>query len=126
VSVRILAAMVLALEAAALAVLGGWQLVALAAGDTDSVASSLALIVLTVLAVAGLAAFATATARDRSWGRSGGIVAQVLILAVALGALTGIGADPLVAGIIALPAVVGAILLVLAVRRAGAERDLER
>jgi hypothetical protein len=45
--------------------------------------------------------------------RSGGIVAQVLILAVALGAATGEYAHPLTAAAIAVPAVVELVLLIV-------------
>lgn len=119
---RPLAAAVLALEAAGIAILLVWQGVALAGGDTDSVVSSLALMVLTLLGVVAVAGFAFATWRGQSWGRSGGIVVQALILAVAIGALTGEGANPVFAAALALPAIVGAILLILAVRAAAPPR----
>lgn len=121
--VRHIAAVFLALESAALAALAAWQVVALFGGDTTSIASALALLAVTVIAAAAVAAFSSATARGRSWGRSGGIVVQVLTLAVALGALTGAEANPVVAAAIAAPALVTGVLLVLAVRAAGAEND---
>ncbi|WP_240606750.1 histidine kinase [Microbacterium sp. Gd 4-13] len=120
--VRVLAAAMLALEAAGALALVVWQIVALFEGDTVFLTTALALIVLTVVAAGALAAFAVATARDQSWGRSGGIVVQILILAVALGALTGVGADPLTALAIAAPGVIGLVLLVGAVRRAAPQR----
>ncbi|GAA2067516.1 histidine kinase [Microbacterium hatanonis] len=120
--VRVLAAAVLALEAAGALALVVWQIAALVEGDTVFLTTALALIVLTVVAAGALGAFAVATARDQSWGRSGGIVVQILILAVALGALTGIGADPLTALAIAAPGAIGLVLLVAAVRRAAPER----
>ena len=125
--VRLLAAAVLIAEALGVTALVIWQIAALVEGDTSLLTTALALIVLTVIAAAALLAFGVATDRGMSWGRSGGIVAQVLILAVALGALTGIGADPLVAGAIAAPGGVGLVLLLLAVKReaptAGGEND---
>jgi hypothetical protein len=120
---RILAALVLALEAAGVAVLLALQIGALFAGDTASLASALALLVLTLVGVVAIAGFAVATARGRSLGRSGGIVVQVLILAVALGALTGAGADPAIAAAIAAPGIIGGVLLVLAVREAAPRDD---
>ncbi|MFY0100203.1 hypothetical protein ABTQ08_22315, partial [Acinetobacter baumannii] len=63
-----------------------------------------------------------ATARDVSTGRSGGIVTQLLILSVAIGALTGEWAAPGVALLIAVPALVGLALLILAVRAASPRR----
>ena len=120
--VRFLAALVLGLEAIGVLALAGWQVVALVGGDTDSVVSSVALIVLTVIGAAIIAAFAVATAREVSAGRSGGIVTQLLILSVAIGAITGEWAAPTTALLIAAPAVVGLILLVLAVRAAAPPR----
>jgi hypothetical protein len=116
------ATVVLAIEAVGLLALAGWQVVALTSGDTESAVSAVALIVLTVAGAAAVAAFAAATWRGASWGRSGGIVTQLLILAVALGAATGAYAHPLVGLALAVPAVVGFVLLVLAVRTAARER----
>jgi len=65
---------------------------------------------------------AVATARGVSAGRSGGIVTQLLILSVALGAVTGEWAAPTTALLIALPAVIGLILLVVAVRQSAPRR----
>lgn len=120
--VRLLAALVLGLEAIGVLALAGWQVVALVGGDTDSVVSSVALIVLTVIGAAIIGAFAVATARDVSAGRSGGIVTQLLILSVAIGAVTGEWAAPAIALLIAAPAFVGLILLVLAVRASAPRR----
>jgi peptidoglycan/LPS O-acetylase OafA/YrhL len=113
------AAILLAVEGAALLVLVAWQIVAMTAGDTVSIESGLALTILTAVAAAALIGFAVAVWRGRSWGRSGGIVAQVMILAVALGAATGAYAHPLTALILAIPAFVALVLLVIAVRDAG-------
>jgi len=120
--VRLAAAAFLGLEAVGILALAGWQIVALLGGDTDSVVSSLALIVLTVIGAAIVAAFGVATARGVSAGRSGGIVTQLLILSVAIGAATGEGGSLATALLIALPAVVGLVLLVLAVRAAAPHR----
>ncbi|WP_270352337.1 histidine kinase [Microbacterium testaceum] len=114
--IRLAAAALLGLEALGILALAGWQTVALIGGDTDSVVSSIALIVLTVIGAAIVGAFAVATARDVSAGRSGGIVTQLLILSVAIGAVTGEWASPGIAVLIAVPAVIGLVLLVLAVR----------
>ena len=120
--VRFLAALVLGLEAIGVLALAGWQVVALVGGDTDSVVSSLALIVLTVIGASAIGAFSVATARDVSTGRSGGIVTQLLILSVAIGALTGEWASPAVALLIAVPALIGLALLILAVRASAPRR----
>ena len=113
------AAVLVALEGVGIAALVVWQVAAVAAGDTDSLESAIALIVLTAVGAAAVIAFGVAVWRGRSWGRSGGIVTQVLILAVALGAATGAYAEPATALGLAVPAVVVLVLLVLAVRDAG-------
>lgn len=113
------AAIVLALESVVLLALAGWELVALVGGDTESVSSSIALLVLTVVGAAAVAAFAVAVWRGASWGRSGGIVTQLLTLAVALGALTGTDPQPGFAVAVAAPAVVALVALILSARVAG-------
>jgi hypothetical protein len=118
VSGRIAAALVAA-EGTGVLALAGWQLVALFTGDTDSFTSAIALVVLTLVGAAAVISFGVAIWRDRSWGRSGGIVTQLLILAVALGAATGAYADPAIALVLAAPALVTLVLLFLAVRDAG-------
>jgi len=117
-----IAGAILGIEAAGVLVLAIWQVLALLSGDTDSATSAVALIVLTATGVAAVAAFAVQTARGVSWGRSGGIVVQLLILAVALGAVTGAYAHPVVGLLLALVAVAGLVPLVLAVRSAGGAR----
>jgi len=121
--VRLLAAAILFLEAIGVAVLLAWQVMAMMSGDIVSLSSALALAVLTLVGALAVGAFAVGTARGRSWGRSGGIVMQALILAVALGELTGAEANPLLAALIAAPAILGGALLFLAVRDAGKRTD---
>jgi len=112
------AGVLVALEALGVAALAGWQIVALTAGDTASAASALALVVLTVIGAVAVGSFAVAIFRAQSWGRSGAIVVQLLLLAVALGAVTGTYADAGVALALAAPALVVLVLLVLSVRAA--------
>lgn len=119
------AAGLLSLEGLALLFVAGWEVVALVGGDSEDVASSIALIVLTVIGAAAVLAFAVAVSRGQSWGRSGGIVTQLLMLAVALGAITGPAPSPVFALWVAAPAVVGLIALFAAARRAGARRREE-
>jgi hypothetical protein len=113
------AAIIVGLEGLALVVLVIWQVIAIATGDTDSLASAIALTVLTVVGAVAVIAFGVAIWRGLSWGRSGGIVTQVLILAVALGAATGAYAHPSTGLVLAVPGIVALVLLVLAVRDAG-------
>ncbi|WP_375384772.1 histidine kinase [uncultured Microbacterium sp.] len=114
------AAVVVGLEGLAVIALVVVQVLALFGGDAGDPTSGIALIVLTAVSAAALCAFAVAIARGQSWGRSGGIVSQLLILAVALGAVTGAYAHPLVALALAAPAVLGLVLLIFAARRAAA------
>jgi len=112
------AAVALGLEGAALFVLAGWEIVALVSGDTDSVASSIALVVLTAVGAVAVVAFGVAVWRGASWGRSGGIVTQLLALAVAGGALTGTDPQSAFAAAIAGPAVVVLVALIAGARAA--------
>jgi hypothetical protein len=109
----------LILEGAAIAVLAVIQGGAIVGGDTSALESAIALLVLTVIGAAAVVAFGAATMRGRSWGRSGGIVTQLLILAVAFGAATGVFAHPLVGLQLAIPAIITLVLLFAAVRQAG-------
>ena len=117
---------ILALEALAVLLVTGWEIVALVTGDTDDVVSSIALIVLTAIGAVALAAFAAAVWRGHSWGRSGGIVSQLLILAVALDAITGPTPSVSTALVTAIPAAIGLVALVVAARTVAARRDDER
>lgn len=119
------ASVIVALESVGLLGLVVWEVIAIASGDTESVASAIALAVLIVVGAATVMAFAVAIWRGLSWGRSGGIVTQVLILAVALGAATGAYANPQTALLLAVPAIVTLVLLLLAARAAGRARAAE-
>jgi hypothetical protein len=111
------AAAVLALEGAALVVFAIIELIGLGAGDAASLPTAIALIVLTLIGAAALLAFAFGARRGRSWARSGGVVFQVLAVALALASLTlqpipwvftvGVGA----------PGIVGFVLLISSARR---------
>ncbi|WP_322409561.1 histidine kinase [Microbacterium invictum] len=111
-----IAGFLLALEGLGLLILVAWQIAALIGGDTGILATALALLVLTLVGAAIVLVFAGATWRRVSWGRSGGIVTQLLILAVALGAATGAYAQPISALLLALPAVVVLATLIWATR----------
>ena len=113
------AAVVVGVEGIALAALAVWQIIAITSGDTESLVSALALVLLTAVGAAAVLAFAVAIWRGVSWGRSGGIVTQVLILAVALGAVTGTYGHPSTGLVLAIPAILALVLLVIAVRNAG-------
>ncbi|MBW9119395.1 histidine kinase [Microbacterium trichothecenolyticum] len=114
-----IAAVLVGIEGLGLAALTVREIVAIASGDTGSMESAIALAVLTLVGAAAVIAFAFAIWGGQSWGRSGGIVTQLLILAVAFGAATGAFAVPAVALALAAPALVVLVLLVIAVRDAG-------
>lgn len=116
------AAILVGLEATGVAALAGWMMTALITGDTMDLGTALALILMTLVGAVALFAFAVAILRDHGWGRSGAIVAQLLILAVALGAVTGAYAHPLVALALAVPAII-TFIAVVAVARAAGRRD---
>lgn len=107
-----------ALEGAVLAALAVWQLVALSQGDTASAVTAIALIALTLIGAALVVVFGVAAMRGRSWGRSGGIVVQLLVLAVAVGAVTGTYGHPLNGLQLGVPALLVLVLLISAARRA--------
>ncbi|MGB3731456.1 hypothetical protein [Microbacterium sp.] len=117
----VLAAAVLVLEGAALVVIAVLELFALGEGGASSTASGLALIALTLVGAAGLIAFAVGTLRHASWARSGGIVLQVLQIALALAALSSIRPVPwLFVLVLGLAGAVGLVALIATVRREGA------
>lgn len=118
-----LSAGLVGVEALALVGIAGWEIVALAAGDTESTTSAIALLVLTVVGAVTVLAFAVGIARGQSWARSGGVVTQLLLLAVAAGAVTGAEAQPVLALMLAAPAVLTLACLVSAARQAAARRD---
>lgn len=114
---------ILAVEALAVLVVTGWEIVALVTGDADDTVSSIALIVLTAIGAVALAGFAIAVWRGQSWGRSGGIVSQLLILAVALGAITGPTPSVSTALVAGIPSTIGLVALFLAARAGAARRS---
>ncbi|WP_193598532.1 hypothetical protein [Microbacterium sp. YJN-G] len=116
----VIAAVILGAEAIALSVVCVIELFALGAGDASSVASGIALIVLTLLGAAGLFAFAFGTLRGASWARSGGILLQVLAIALALAALTIQPTPWPFALAVGLSGAAGLVALIATVRRDGA------
>ena len=111
--------MIIGAEGVGLLVLAGFQVVALVRGEAGSATSAVALAVLIAVGAAIVLAFAVAVWRGLSWGRSGGIVTQILVLGVALGAATGAYAEPVTGLVLAVPPLAALVLLVLAARAAG-------
>lgn len=117
----IAAATVLAVEALALLVITLIEVFGLSSGTATSLPSALGLIGLSAVGAVGLAALAYAVLRGRSFGRSGGLVVQIIAIATGLSA---VGAQPFPADFVlglVIPGVLGGALLILDARRAAAE-----
>jgi hypothetical protein len=119
------AAAVLALEGVALLVFAVIELTGLGAGDASSIPTALALIVLTLIGAAALFAFAFGVRAGRSWARSGGVVFQVLAVALALASLTLQPISWVFTLGVGLPGLVGFALLVSSARKEGERREAE-
>ncbi|MDF2561629.1 MAG: hypothetical protein K0R99_3075 [Microbacterium sp.] len=123
--IALAAAAVLAAEAAALLVFAVIELVGLGAGDAASLPTALALIALTLIGAAALAAFALGTRVGKSWARSGGVVFQVLGIALALASLTLQPVSWVFTLGVGLPGLIGFVLLISSARREGEQRAAE-
>ena len=117
------AAAVLALEGAALVVIALLETFGLGSGDASNTSTALGLIVLTLIGAVALCAFAIGTLRGHSWARSGGIVFQVLGVALALMALTIQPVTWLFVIGAGVPGILGFMLLISSARR---EAEAER
>ncbi|WP_101846456.1 hypothetical protein [Zhihengliuella sp. ISTPL4] len=119
------AATVLAIEAVALLVFAAIEMAGLGAGDAASLPTAIALIVLTLIGAAALAAFAFGTRAGRSWARSGGVVFQVLAIVLALSALTLPPIPWVFVFGVGVPGIAGFALLIASARREGTRREAE-
>jgi hypothetical protein len=119
------AAAVLALEGIALVVFAVIELTGLGAGDASSLPTAIALIVLTLIGAACLIAFAIGARAGRSWARSGGVVFQVLAVAIALASLT-LQPVPWAFTIgVGIPGVIGFALLIASARAESVQREAD-
>lgn len=123
--IALAAAAVLAAEAAALLVFAVIELVGLGAGDAASLPTAVALIALTLIGAAALVAFAIGVRSGKSWARSGGVVFQVLAVALALASLTLQPVSWAFTFGVGLPGLVGFVLLISSARREGEQRAAE-
>ena len=96
---------ILLLEAAALGAVVVWLVIDLLALEPSSYATAIALLVLVVIALAGVCAVAVASLRRAPWSRAAAIVWQVLQLSVAVGAFQGLFARADVGWLLLVPAV---------------------
>jgi hypothetical protein len=119
------AAAVLALEGIALVVFAVIELAGLGAGDASSLPTAIALILLTLIGAAGLIAFAFGARAGRSWARSGGVVLQVLAVAIALASLT-LQPVPWAFTIgVGIPGIIGFALLIASARAESVQREAD-
>jgi hypothetical protein len=97
-------------EAALLLTATGYLLVELFSATPSSLASALALLVLTGLAAVWLVVIAVNLVRGRAWVRAAAIVWQVLQIAVAIGCFQGLFAQPVIGVLLLVPALVAGLL----------------
>ncbi|WOF24223.1 histidine kinase [Microbacterium betulae] len=114
-----IATVLVALEAVGMLALAGWQAVTLGTAEVTSLPSAIALVVLTVVGAVAVGAFALGIGAGRSWGRSGAIVVQLLVIAIAVGSVTGAYAQWGIGAALGLPAVTVLVVVLLATRDAG-------
>ncbi len=117
------AALVLALEGAALVIIALAELIGLGSGEASIVSTAIALAVLTLVGAVALISFGYGTLKGRSWARSGGVVLQILAVVIALANLT---LDPVnwffVLGT-GIPGIIGLVLLLASARKEAEQRE---
>ncbi len=126
VSVRVLAVL-LALEALALAATTIFLIVELIVAPADSALSAVLLTLIVAIATVWVGFIVAGLLRGRAWTRAATVVVQVLFIAVALGSLQGTGARPDIAAALLVPAIACLVLLftkstIAATRDRGEER----
>lgn len=99
------------LEAAALAAITVWLVVELLTATAQSLASALALIGLSAIATAFVAAIGIGALRRQAWIRGAAMTWQVVQIAVAVGAFQGAYSRPDVGWLILVPSLVVIVLL---------------
>lgn len=115
--------MLLFAEAAALVAVTAWLVIDLFVLRPSSLATAVALIVITALAAAWLSAIAVGSARRAPWSRAAAIVWQVLQLSIAVGAFQGLFARPDIGWALLVPAITVIGLLLWPPVRAAYARD---
>lgn len=107
----VMLAIILLAECALLAVATSYLVIEILVAVPDSVASAVALTVLTALAAIWLAVIAANVLRGRAWTRGATVVWQVLQIAVAVGFFQGLFARPDLGWFLLLPALAALGLL---------------
>lgn len=105
--------LLLAAEAALLAVATAYLLIEILTVQPDSYAAAAAILLLTLLAAIWLGAIVVGALRGRGWIRGAAIVWQVLQIAVGVGSLQGTFANPSVGLWLIVPAVLVVVLLLV-------------
>jgi hypothetical protein len=109
-AVRVVAALV-GIEAIALGAAVVILLIDVVTLTPSSLASAIALIVLTAVAAVWVAWIAASLLRGASWSRGGALFWQLIQLTIALGAIQGAFAQPLIGAAIAVPSLAVIVLL---------------
>jgi hypothetical protein len=107
----VVAVVLVGVEAVALLAAVGILIVDVASLTPSSLASALALLVLTALAAVWVSWIAVSLYRGAPWSRGGALFWQLVQLAIAFGAAQGTFAQPAVAAGIAVPSLVVVVLL---------------
>lgn len=97
--IRFVATILLAVQAVALLLIAFNELQSLINGQVSEGATGVALLVVTIVAALGMAALAVAVFLDKSGGRSGAIVAQIILMFFG-SSLIGAGGDQVQPGIL--------------------------
>jgi hypothetical protein len=105
--------LLLAAEAALLAVATAYLLIEILTVQPDSYAAAAAILLLTLIAAVWLGAIVVGALRGRGWIRGAAIVWQVLQIAVGVGSLQGTFANPAVGLWLIVPAVLVVVLLLV-------------
>ncbi len=116
---RVVAGILVGAEGLVLIGASVWLLLSLFASPALSLVSAVALLVLVVICTIGVCAMAVGIFRGQRWARSGGIVVQVLVLAIAGGAAADQFGDVSLALKIGIPALVTFAILIAEVRSVG-------
>jgi hypothetical protein len=103
-------AVILFAEAGLLITATVYLLVELFIATPSSLASALALLVITAIAAIWLTVIAVNSLRGKSWVRAAALTWQALQIAIAIGCFQGVFAQPLIGWLLLVPAVIAGIL----------------
>lgn len=116
---RVIAGVLVGAEGLIVAGITVWLVISLFTAPAESLISAAALMVLVAVGAVGVCAMSIGIFREQRWARSGGVVVQILVLAVALGAATDQFANTSLGLAIGLPALVTFVFIIAEVRSVG-------